>query len=357
MAAAVRHYHAAISQERRARRRRAPLVAAFVIAALLANRAAAMQPSLDRIFLVSTRPLGTRCDPSIMAGALHCERYVAAAGGLGAWQPITWSEVASEFADPLPTVVYVHGNRINCGEDKSHGLTFYRSLAACKQGDSPLRYVIWSWPSEQIRGPVKDYQVKAARTRQVGWQLAWAVDQLPEKSPLALVGYSFGARVVTGALHLLAGGEMDGLTLPETLHPRRPPMRAALVAAAVDADWLRPRGYHGRALEQVDELLLVNNQRDPAMRFYHLPMDHRARPLGFSGPASIASLGELASRVRSIDFTGAVGRHHALSKYLATSKLGRVLEQVVQAPATHLESDGALSEAAIAGREPSGELQ
>ena len=58
------------------------------------------------------------------------------------------------------------------------------------------------------------------------------------------------------------------------------PVRAALVAAAVDANWLRPGGYHGRALEQVDQLLLVNNQLDPAMRFYHMAFEGKGAPAG-----------------------------------------------------------------------------
>ena len=215
-------------------------------------------------------------------------------------------------------------------------MTFYRSMVAHKHGHAPLRFVIWSWPSEQIRGRLKDYQVKAARTRPVGWQLAWAVDQWPAETPLSLVGYSYGARVVTGALHLLAGGQLGELELRERLHAQRRPVRAALVAAAVDADWIRPGGFHGRALEQVDELVLINNQRDPAMRFYHLPMEgRRPRALGFSGPPLQGVSSTLTARVRSFDATDVVGRHHALVEYLgASGPVGRALEQIVQLPVT-----------------------
>lgn len=34
---------------------------------------------------------------------------------------------------------------------------------------------------------------------------------------MTLVGYSFGARVITGALHLLAGGQVAGRRLPQPL--------------------------------------------------------------------------------------------------------------------------------------------
>jgi hypothetical protein len=150
--------------------------------------------------------------------------------------------------------------------------------------------------------------------------------------------------VVTGALHLLAGGQLSGLQLGERAHPsRRPPIRAALVAAAVHESWIRPGSVHGRALEQVDQMLLVNNHRDPAMRFYHLAFAGRVRPLGYGG-ISRASLGEFADRVRIVDATGAVGRSHALGDYVSDSRLGSELHDLVNLAPTTAGSE------ALAGR-------
>ena len=166
---------------------------------------------------------------------------------------------------------------------------------------------------------------------------------------MALVGYSYGARLATGALHLLGGGSMGKLELVERAHADRPPLRVALVAAAVDAHWLRPEGYHGKAVSQCESLLLVNNQLDPAMRFYPLsPVGRRAAALGYVGVPGRSSLGELAGRIHSMDMTKSVGRHHDLGDYLsASSVLGRELSQVVQMPATTADS----AESSLAGRE------
>lgn len=288
----------------------------------------------DQIFLINTRSIGTRCEGDAMCSGLVCESH-AGLGGPSGWESLSWDQLSVELAKPTPTIIYIHGNRVDCGYSKSHGLAMYRSLAKRRQGDGPIRFIIWSWPSSQIRGQVRDYQVKAARTKQVGWQLAWAIDQLPAETPLAVIGYSYGARVASGALHLLAGGHLGSLELNERLHPERPPVRAAFVAAALDANWIRPGGYHGRALEQIDELLLVNNHLDPAMRFYHLAMESGARPLGFGGAGG---LGQFATRVRSVDVTNSVGRHHAIEEYLSSSsRVTRVLEQVAQFPPQHLQ--------------------
>ncbi len=304
------------------------------------------QTASDQILLVSTRRLGTRCDAQAMAHGLHCERREPD----GRWVHQSWDATLAQFATPLPTVIYVHGNRVDSGGDKSHGLDFYRWLAARTNSEPPLRYVIWSWPSSQIRGRLKDYEVKAARTTPCGWQLAWAIDQMPASTPLAIVGYSYGARLTTGALHLLGGGRMGSLQLAPRANPQRPPLRAALVAAAMDAHWLRPGGFHGQALSQVDNLLLVNNRQDPAMRFYPLsPVGHRMPALGYAGPTGRAALGEYADRIQSIDMTGSVGRHHALSEYLAVANgWGVKMAQTVVAPLPAASVEG---ESSLAGRD------
>jgi hypothetical protein len=325
---------------------------AAVARPLSAARSSDARRGEDRLLLISSRALGTRCDARAMADGLRCEQR----DSNGRWRSAAWSAVLAEFAaEPMPTVIYVHGNRVASGDDKTHGLEFYRWLAARKPADAPLRYVIWSWPSTQIPGRLKDYEVKAARTRPCGWQLAWAIDQLPAETPLAVVGYSYGARVTTGALHVLGGGRLGDLELAERAHPERPPMTVALVAAAVEASWLRPGGFHGKAISQCQTLVLTNNRLDPAMRYYHFsPEGHQEAALGYAGVPGRDSLGDLAGRVRTYDLTNSVGRHHALGAYLSSaSMLGRALEPVLALPSSAPVPSSA-AESAMAGRGASG---
>jgi hypothetical protein len=311
----------------------------------------AAEPAHDRILLISTRAIGTRCTGAAMT-ELRYEQYVPSYEGRDAWRPMAPAEAAVELTRPRPTIVYVHGNRVASGVDKTTGLAVYRLLKGREHPATPIRYIIWSWPSTRIPGPLRDYEVKAARTRPAGWQLAWALDRLPPETPLALVGYSYGARVVTGALHLLAGGNLNDLKLVERAHPQRPPIRTALVAAAEDANWLRPGGYHGHAMEQVERLLLINNQRDPAMRFYRLSPVGQGRALGFDGLSSSGGWGQFASRVHSVDVSDNVGRHHALVEYLtAAGPMGRALEQVAKLPPAPLFPAPTLPDSTVAGRE------
>ena len=286
----------------------------------------------DEILLISCRSIGSRCDSASMLKGLRCERQFRTGGRATEWQSLTWAETLRDLNRPRPTIAYVHGNRIERGEDKSQGVRMYNILRGHQPAATPLRFVIWSWPAEQVGGPVQDYKIKGQRTRPAAWQLAWTIDQLPTDTPLSLVGYSYGARVVTGSLHLLAGGELDGLALTPRLHPDRPPMKVALLAAAVRADWLRPGGYHGRAVTAADDVLLVNNRRDPIMRLFHLTSEgNGANALGYAGVPGLR--GSLASHVHMIDVTSQVGRHHALAEYLgAGGVVTSPLQQAVQTP-------------------------
>lgn len=273
----------------------------------------------DEILVISSRRLGSRCDEATIAEGLEYRRLAPAAdaGGARSWQRLAVSEALSPTST-MPTVFYIHGNRVPHEMAVRHGLSVYRSMDSQLPEQSPVRFVIWSWPSEKIRGVVKDYRVKAARTNAVGWQVAWAINQLPPESPLAVVGYSYGARVATGALHLLSGGSLGGRSLPNLR--RTAPAHAVLLAAALDADWLHPRGYHGKALDMVDRLSLVTNRRDPAMRFYHLTTERDVRALGYAGPAGLASIRRHFNvDVDAYDATDNVGRSHALFDYLRSS--------------------------------------
>lgn len=275
----------------------------------------------DEILLVSTRAIGNVCDNENTSRRLRCQRLVTNTSGQPVWNAADWRQLLFSPTN-LPTIVYVHGNRVVPGQDRLQGLQVYRSLKAHTHG--PVRFIIWSWPSAQIPGPIKDYLVKAQRTNPAAWQLAWLLDKLPEEAQVSLVGYSFGTRIVSGATHLLAGGQLGRLKLAERTHPDRPPVRAALLAAAYDADWIQPGRFYDQALGQLERLILATNELDPAMRFYHLGNGRgRMHALGKSGVYQLGTLGPAMNRLQRIDFTREVGRSHSLGDYLAAdSKMG-----------------------------------
>jgi hypothetical protein len=304
------------------------VVSATSLGASLADAPA--PPIADEILLISTRELGTSCDPELVPRDLVCRRLMIDADGHPTWVAHDWHNL--QRPDNIrETVIYVHGNRVSVGVDETEGMAVYQSLITARAHHGPLRYIIWSWPSAQIPGLIKDYQVKAVRTNPVAWQLAWFLDKLPAETPLALMGYSYGARTVSGSMHLLAGGSLGTLKLTERQIPERPPIRVALMAAAFDADWVLPGEMHQQTIQQVDRMVVITNRHDPAMRFFKLSTKNsRADALGLAGVPHVEKLGSAAKRIQCIDVSAEVGRSHIIYDYLAdVPKMNRMWQQVL----------------------------
>jgi hypothetical protein len=292
----------------------------------------------DEIVVVNTRHLGCTCHGESLRRGLRFETYAIHDDiGCRRWQR---SDLPSFLAfDPsVPTIIFVHGNQITPSDAKHEGLALYRRLVHYGANASPIRLVIFSWPSSRVGGLLRDVRVKATRTDPAGCQLAWLVDQIPAETPISLVGFSYGARIITASLHLLAGGNLGRLALTERVHADRPPMNVVLMAAALHAHWLGDGQYHGQALTQVNQMLLLNNRRDLAMRYYHLAFKGRGRPqaLGLRGPTCLAS--EQRARIQLRDMSRYGSQHGLFLHLCAPGVPGQIWELAVGAPAATLQA-------------------
>jgi hypothetical protein len=271
--------------------------------------------SQDEIVLVNVRSVGGCCDPAGLASGTQFETYQAQDdSGCRQWLSTNLESVTGADAS-VSTVIFVHGNRLTNWDAKCEGLAAYRRIV--RNADAaPIRFVIFSWPAAQISGPLKDVRVKAARTRPAGCQLAWFVDQLPAETPLTMVGFSYGARIVTGSLHILGGGSLGGMGFPELQHPQRQPVNAVLMASALNSDWLCPGHYHGQAMTMVHQMVLVNNCEDRAMKYYHFSTTcGRPQALGYCGPTCIDPAA--ASKIVELNVARYVGTEHDVFCYLS----------------------------------------
>src|SRR5262245_11910838 len=159
----------------------------------------------DQVWLVSTRCLGCpSAGPEMPAWQIW--RYEQAM-----WQPRTAAEFYAADAADLVTPFYIHGNRIDPGVASSDGLAVYFQMAGKFDGEPPVRFVIWSWPSSQIHGPLRDVRSKAARSDVDAYYLGRFLEGMKPEVHTGLIGYSYGARIACGALHLLGGGTQIGL--------------------------------------------------------------------------------------------------------------------------------------------------
>jgi len=274
----------------------------------------------DEVWVIDDRHAGCLEQGEDAGAALRFERFDIASD--------TWHAAkATDFFDgagaALPACYWVHGDRIDPSEAKYAGLTVYRRLVEGDCKAPPLRFVIWSWPTTQVyRRPVPDVRLKASRTAASGYRLAWVLSRSPQDAHAGLIGYSFGARVITGALHVLGGGELDGHAL-ENRPPVAPRYRAALMASATDYDWLEPDMPHGMALKSTRQMLLINNSCDRILAHYRLLACDRHGPpaLGYCGVRSMAALGPDGERVGQFDACCEVGSQHSWRLYVASETI------------------------------------
>jgi hypothetical protein len=316
----------------------------------------------DQLWLVSTRQLGyPGCQPGLdnSLDNLDVRLYDASAG----WQSSdATSLLSSQHAQDM-TCVYVHGNRVEWNEALSQGRRLYRRLAYDDTDAPPLCFIIWSWPSSQISGQLRDVRVKAQRTNADGYYLGSFLSQCSPDRPTSLIGYSFGCRVVTGALHLRGGGILAGRVLSRDESPvvisetvdavgrddERPwataiqspadhaPTRVVLLAAALPNYWLSPGNAHGMAATQIDQVLLLYNSCDRVLKRYGLvEPDGRPQALGYTGLVYRTQWSP--SQIEQRDVCCIVGKAHDESRYYASSGLMRRIRLHAlwqESPATH----------------------
>ncbi|HLA85523.1 MAG TPA: hypothetical protein VJL29_12070 [Thermoguttaceae bacterium] len=287
----------------------------LLAAAALAESAAA--PSCDRneLWIINTRCAPSCGDESVQAAEPQYERYDAEQG----WVHADAADFFDSGSTDVPTSFFIHGNRVNSCEAVSEGRSLYRVLNEAAH-DRPFRLVIWSWPASPIRGRIRDdVRIKAARSDVQAYYLARCVDRMRPDVPVAMLGHSFGARVITGSLHLLAGGELRGRALRSRADRSRRGVRAVLIAAAVDNGWLLPNWRNGLALEEVDQMLITQNCSDRVLRWYPL-MYGRGGPeaLGATGPACPSQLGENRGKLEVLGVDCSVGRGHGWCEYLCS---------------------------------------
>lgn len=270
----------------------------------------------DQIWLVSTRNLdcvGCR----LSEAPVPCIwKYDAVAKS---WQTSTVARFLATDDPTVPTNFFVHGNWIDFEESVEVAFTYFGYQVTYAPSDRPLRLVIWSWPSTRGRHPLRNVRSHYARTDTEGAYLAWFAGSIDPRVHASYVGYSFGAPVVTGALHHLAvnGGAVVGEARPNVA---RVPGRAVLIAAAECDGVLAVGSEHELALSQVDRMLVLVNGCDPALKWFRF-VDKCARcdALGYRGVAG--SVGGNAGKVRQVEASSIVGAEHYWLPYVSSQTL------------------------------------
>ena len=227
--------------------------------------------------------------------------------------------------EQLPLVIfYVHGNWMTVENARERVAVLNQAIA--RQARRPYQIIMLSWPSQREPGAVRDIRENAECADVQAHYLNYMLRQLDPSVQVSLLGFSFGGRTVTGALHLAAGGTIEGYCsqcLPWGAGDVLGRYRVTVVAPAVDNDSMTPTGKFNRAIEAVNWMVNLYNSKDRALRRFEF-IDRLARPIaaGFRGFESVAnprSTSPLAtlSVVEQLDCGGAVGPTHDEMSYFS----------------------------------------
>ena len=265
----------------------------------------------DEIFLLSVRD-----QPSGLCSVrLPVDPVVYRLDRCGRRTPSSMEDYQRTLLQHHPTVLYVHGNRYTAADAIEYGLyVYHRTVTRIPE---KVVWVIWSWPADRYGLLGKDVREKARRTDGQAFLLADLLRQhAATTAPTTLIGFSFGGRVITGALHALAGGAIRGVVPPGQ------PLRGAgfsvgLIAPAIEQNWLAGNGYHRLATKNMDQLTVLYNQRDIVLKRYWLIDRVRGQEaLGYTGPKRFAPRNDGSKLpVRSRDCARFVGLQHDETDY------------------------------------------
>ncbi|MEM6780062.1 MAG: hypothetical protein AAF670_20570 [Planctomycetota bacterium] len=272
----------------------------------------------DRLWLISTRSITyNACRANLSQPGLNISRL----DKCGRRRPSSLDDYLATMAVDRPRLIYIHGNRREADVAITRGIEVYRELSRKCSASIPIDWVIWSWPSDRETFIISDARIKAERSDTQGLYLAWLLrHHVANGQPTGLIGFSFGARVISSGLHALAGGCIKGR------HLEGPPTTNAgfdvgMLAPAVVSSWLRRGGRHAMATKNMDSLVLLYNHKDFLLKNYWLVNRVKgSTALGYSGPVSFAPRFD-GSRlpVRSKDCAASVGSAHSEKEFYQRS--------------------------------------
>jgi esterase/lipase superfamily enzyme len=234
-------------------------------------------------------------------------------------------EMVAALPPGAPVCIVVHGSFHSWESVASESSKLYDWLNPAGSAVH-ANVIFFTWPSEKPNTMIfpLDFAILGRRSEFHGAYLARLIAKIPADRPLSLVGHSHGARTVSTALQLRAGGKVEDVQFGRAPDFDRR-VRVVLVAAAIDNSWLRPGHRFGMAITGSEHFINLRNRDDAALTLYPLRRVFSGEALGKTGftPRSRRELGELSSRVGEIDVTRQIGSGHMLYNYVEHPEIAR----------------------------------
>ncbi|MBI1246356.1 hypothetical protein GC197_00750 [bacterium] len=261
----------------------------------------------DEIYLLSTRCLPGGCGWELPVEKISVQKFVVGEG----WQPVDWKTFTESSSPGGLTSIYVHGNWMSRYWAQRRGWEMYHELTRQLPMDQKVRYIMWSWPTQEEPHPLRTVREHAVRADDDAYYLASYLETLTPKEKVSISAFSLGARVVTGACHLMAGGQLRGRALPE--HEKNEHgYRIAFFSAGVTYSALYPSGRNGEAMDVIDALYNEINSADKILRHYQMATQRKGDQA--AGSVGFCLTPDQAEKVQQVNAANILGSEHSWDK-------------------------------------------
>jgi esterase/lipase superfamily enzyme len=232
-------------------------------------------------------------------------------------------------------VFHVHGNRASEAKATKRGMqTYDRTFLEWKDAP-PVRFVIFTWPSDQIKGAIRDVREKAARADQHVFHLARLLTRLGQYREVSLIGYSYGGRLSLNAVHLASGGAICGKKIA-TNPMKLPSLNLILLAPAIRNDCFHTS--RTRALDCVNSVFLLYNSQDQLLKYFRYAKFDCERPaLGFTGAANLRQLPVSSDWFKQFNASQNVGADHDYLEYIADKRIEKMVQDNLFSPGRSIQ--------------------
>ncbi len=250
----------------------------------------------------------------------------------GLFHPISGESIFQQLPAGVPVLMMIHGSFVDFEDEPLllYNFEWIRSAAPHR----PLLVLCYRWPSNVgcCGAWLGTFAVcaMAQRSEFHGFYLAQLINQIPPANPVRLMGHSHGCRMISSALHLLSGGEVNGRRLPAWSLSNRP-FRVSFFSAAIDHDWFNPGQKYDQAIHRMCWLQNFKHTLDWALLTYPGRYPGSSRALGQTGLTrkDVRRLGAEACKVQDIkNGTGALLWGHGMKSHLADSIKPLVLSNI-----------------------------
>ena len=271
----------------------------------------------DEIWLISSRSI----QPGDDLGGLQCDHHAA-----GAWQGSSVAKMTAQHASDLsrPTFVMVHGNRTDSFWAQRRGLQVYQAMFGNVEEAPPIRFVIWSWPTNILQRPLEDFRAKAERSLFEAEIFGQFLTSLDTNNRVGLMGYSLGTQVVLGGLETMS--RIDRCDL--AVRPQGAQFPVMVVAPVTHCRWPQGPAQIDEVIVRCQRVVAFRNPIDSAMRAFELLCRGEMGCECHRQPRGIDALVARAGAVEQHDVSAEVGREHHIVNYARVARIQQMGREI-----------------------------